>query len=334
MARSRLHKTLGAGLGVLALGLAQAPGPAQASETKLAVMVFPGIQNLAIFAAQSQGFFARHDLDVEVRTAQSGAELRDGLARGDHQIAHGAADQAVSMAEISKVDIEIIMGGDTGFNHLFTQPDIASIADLRGRMLVVDDPDTAYTLQMLLALRQNGLGPNDYAMRKAGGTFKRVEVMLAEKDAAATTLNPPFSLRAAAAGLKDMGDMVKLSGPYQGQSGFVMKSWGNTHAEILVRYIQAYIEALRWAVDARNKDAAVALLVDRLKLTPEIAAQTWQIAAEPASGLAHDAALDQAGFRNVLRLRAELQGQWNGVPPAPERYLNLTYYRDAVAALH
>ena len=39
------------------------------------------------------------------------------------------------------------------------------------------------------------------------------------------------------------------------------------------------------------------------------------------------------GFRNVLAIRAEVEGQWGGARPAPEKYVDLSYYQRAVAAL-
>jgi hypothetical protein len=39
------------------------------------------------------------------------------------------------------------------------------------------------------------------------------------------------------------------------------------------------------------------------------------------------------GFRNVLALRAEMQGAWGGKAPAPDRYIDLSYYQRALAAL-
>lgn len=46
-----------------------------------------------------------------------------------------------------------------------------------------------------------------------------------------------------------------------------------------------------------------------------------------------DAKLDLEGFKNVLALRAEIEGQWGGKPPAPDKYVDLSYYDRALAAL-
>jgi hypothetical protein len=40
-----------------------------------------------------------------------------------------------------------------------------------------------------------------------------------------------------------------------------------------------------------------------------------------------------AGFRNVLALRAEIEGSWGGTAPAPDRYVDLKYYEKAKATL-
>src|SRR5689334_23835261 len=108
----------GALVGVAALAaVAMANGVASA-QTELKVMVFPSFTNLPLFAAQSQGAFARRGLAVEILNTPNSEVIRDGLAKGNHQIVHAAVDNAVAMAEVAKLDISIILGGDSGLNAL------------------------------------------------------------------------------------------------------------------------------------------------------------------------------------------------------------------------
>ena len=44
------------------------------------------------------------------------------------------------MVELAKSDAVIVTGGDHGFNRIFAQPEINSLADLRGKTVVVDAP--------------------------------------------------------------------------------------------------------------------------------------------------------------------------------------------------
>ena len=153
---------------------------------------------------------------MDVRIAPDSDELREGLAHGRYQIVHAGVDNAVAMAEVAKIDIAIVMGGDNGFNRLIVQPEIKSYADLRGKTVIVDAPDTAFAFLMYEMLRKNGLNKGDYEVRPVGASFRRLDAMLKDKSAAAAMLNMPFTLRAAAAGLGDLGSAVEALGPYQG----------------------------------------------------------------------------------------------------------------------
>jgi len=303
---------------------------ARADETKLTVMAFLGIQNLPIWAAQSQGFFAKRGLAIDLKVSPGSAVLRQGLAEGKWQIGHAAFDNAVAMVDVAKIDVVGVIGGDNSFNHLIVQPEIGTIADLRGKTVVVDAPDTAYAFQLYEILEKNGLHKGDYAVKSVGATFKRLAAMQQDKAAAAMIINAPFSFLALKSGLKDMGPVEKFIGPHQATAGFVLRAWARAHPDALVKYLQAYIEGLRWSLDAKNKDAATAILAAHLKLTPEIAAACYALLSDPVNGLAKDGSFNIEGFKNVLKLRAKFEG---GTPPAPEKYLDLSYYQKALAGL-
>jgi hypothetical protein len=82
-----------------------------------------------------------------------------------------------------------------------------------------------------------------------------------------------------------------------------------------------------------NREAAIALLAERLKLPSDVVALTYDMAIDPKRGFVPDAKFDVEGFRNVLKLRAEILGQWGGQPPAPDKYLDFSYYQRALAGL-
>jgi ABC-type nitrate/sulfonate/bicarbonate transport system substrate-binding protein len=313
--------------------LTPAKAQTQAEPTKLTVMVFQGTQNLPLFAAQTKGFFAKRGLEVEIKVAPTSDELRNGLKDGRYQVVHGAVDNAIAMAEVAKADIAVVCGGDNGWNELYVQPEIASYADLRGKTVIVDATNTAYALQLYDMLAQNGLKKGDYEVKVLGATNRRFEAITQDKTLAASMLNPPFSIRAEQAGLKSLGAAVKAIGPYQASAGFVMRDWAKANEDVLVKYLQAYVEGVRWSLDKENVEEAVLLLKQRLFLNDPLARATYKRAADLSDGLAKDAKIDLEGFRNVLKLRAMHLGTWGGTPPAPEKYLDLSYYDKALAGL-
>jgi ABC-type nitrate/sulfonate/bicarbonate transport system substrate-binding protein len=315
---------------VLALGAAAVP----AQPTALRVKMFPGAQALPVMAAVSQGIFERRGLKVEVLFTVNSQEQRDGLAAGDFQIAQAAVDNAVAMVELAGQDVVIVSGGDSSMNELFVQPDVASYADLRGHTMLVDAPNTAYALQLKKILLMNGLKEGaDYKVNPVGGTALRLKGMRENKDYKAAMLNPPFSLSAKAAGLKSMGRAIDLIGPYQASGTFVLRKWATANRDVLERYIAGVIEGTRWTLQPANRAPAAKLLAERLKVSPEAADQTWALMTDPKFGLAPDGRFDMQGFRNVLALRAEIEGSWGGKAPPPERYVDLSYYDAALKKL-
>ena len=300
------------------------------AETQLTVMVFPGTQTLPLYAAQAKGFFTRRGLAIDIKPAPNSEEQRKGLAAGHYQIVHGAADQAVALAEAAKVDAVIVAGGDNGFNHLFVQPGIESLSDLRGLTLVADVANTGWSFVLYEILRRHGLARGDYAVREAGAPFRRFEAMRDDRAMAAAILNPPFAIHARRAGLKDEGAVVDTIGPYLGTVPYVLRAWASANADTLVAYLAACIEGLRWSLDPANKTEAVQLYAERLNLPADIAAEVYAAATNQVTGLSKDAAFDIEGFKTVLRLRAAFEGR--SLSP-PEKYFELSYYRRGLAEI-
>jgi len=302
-------------------------GAARADDTKLTVIVFPGVQNLPMFAAQAKGLFAKRGLAVDLKFTPNSDELRNGLAEGRYQIAHSAVDNAFALKDKANVDIAVVFGGDDSFNRLIVQPEINSLADIKGKTVAVDAVNTAYAFQLYEMLRQKGLNKGDYQVKPVGGTGQRLEALTKDKTYAAAMMNPPFSTRAEKAGLKAIDTAAAALGAYQGSAGFVLRSWGASNADTLVKFTQAFIEGLRWMLNPANKTEAVALLADRLKLPIDVAGQAYDATLK---GFNPDGALDMEGVRNVLKLRAQFEG---GTPADPAKYIDLSYYEKARAGL-
>lgn len=298
-------------------------------QTQLTVMVFPGTQTLPLFAAQAQGFFARRGLDIELEPAPNSEEQRKGLAEGRYPIVHGAADQCVALVEAG-IDAIIVAGGDNGFNHLFVQPEIVNIADLRRKTLVADVANTGWSFVLYEILRRHGLKRGDYSIHEAGAPFRRFEAMRNDKAMAAAILNPPFAIHARRAGLKDMGPVADQVGAYLGTVPYVLRSWAAANADILTSYLAASIEGLRFILDPANRTQATPLIAERLNVPPDIASEILTIATDTNSGLARDAVFDFEGLKTVLRLRADFERH---EPAPPENYFDLAWHRRALSAL-
>jgi len=236
------RRNAGAGLlraGTLMLALA---APAQAQDlTVLRLNTFPNATNLALHMGIANGVFEKRGIRIDLRFTQNSEAQRNGLAKGEFEIAYSAVDNAVAMVELAKHDVIIVAGGDGSMNEF----------------------------------------------------------------------------------------MIDLAGPYQGGGIFVMREWARANGPLLERFLAAYVEATRMALAPANRAQAISLIAGRLKQDPAVAERTYDEALTKPGGLAPDAKFDLEGFKAVLQLRAEIEGQWNGKPPAPERYIDLGYYERA-----
>jgi ABC-type nitrate/sulfonate/bicarbonate transport system substrate-binding protein len=289
---------------------------------------------LAIAVGEQRDLFVKNGMDVQTEVAPNSDALRTDLANGKFDLAHAAVDNAVSMVEDGAADIIIVMGGEGSTNELIAQPGIRSIPELRGHILVVDAPNTAYALQLKKILLLNGLmAGNDYEIKPIGSTPQRLAAMREHKEYAASILGPPASLIAKHDGFVSLAKTQKAIGAYQGIGAFVRRSWALDNRDLLTRYLAAYVEAQRWILDPANKEQVIALLIKELKLSRPVADETYAVEIVGHSGYEPDARFDLPGFRNVLKLRAEVEGQWGGTPPSPRKYYDFSFYQRALSDL-
>src|SRR6266849_4261824 len=321
----------GAAAGAL-LALMFIGGQTHAAEMiALRVNAFPNAKALPLHAGVAKGIFARHGLALQLSFTENSTLQREGLAAGEFDLVHSAVDNAVAMVEVAKKDVLIVTGGDNGMNEFFVQAYVRSFADLRGRKLVVDAPNTAYAIQAKKILLKHGLKDGtDYTVVPVGRGELRLKAMTENKDYAAAILNLPFTIQAEQLGMRSLGNTVDILGPYQANGAFALRTWVESNGALLERYIAAYVESLRWVRRPENQAESTAILMDKLKVSREVAERTYGLLVDPARGFTPDARFDMEGFRNLLALRAEIEG---GSVPQPEKYLDLSYYRRAIGTL-
>jgi ABC-type nitrate/sulfonate/bicarbonate transport system substrate-binding protein len=297
---------------------------------KVRVIAIPGIP-LPLVIAKEQGILGQHSLEVQSEVAPNSESLRSALASGKADIAHAAVDNAVAMVETA--DVVIVMGGEDSLNELIAQPSIRSVAELRGKTVIVDAPNTGFALQLKKILLTNGLKPGrDYQIKPVGTTPQRLAAMREHEEYGASILGPPTSIIAKREGFVRLASTRDFVGTYQAGGAFVTRQWAHDHADALVRYLAAYIEAQRWLLAPANQQQATDLLMKQWHLSAPVAQEAYRLMKDQG-WFEPDAGFDLDGFRNVLRLRAEIEGQWKGPPPAPEKYYDPSFYQKALAKL-
>jgi ABC-type nitrate/sulfonate/bicarbonate transport system substrate-binding protein len=316
---------------VAVVGVMATISAANGQHTKLRVNVFPSPQNLPLYVAQEKGLFSKRGFSVDIQVTPNSQAQRDGLVQGKFEIAQAGVDNALALVDVAKADVVIVSGGSTGLNELIVRPEIKSYADIRGKTVVVDAPNTAFALILYKMLDLNGIKKGQYGIFPAGACSFRLDAMRAEPSRVAAMMNPPCSTIAKREGLTSFGMGTDVIGPYLADGHWVLRSWAKANADTLVRYLHTIVEGYRWGAERANRAEVVAIMAKHLKITDDLAAHAVELEVGRNGGLAKDAGFDMVGFRNTLKLRAELEG---GDPNAdPSRYIDLSYYRRALEGL-
>ena len=286
--------------------------------------------------AQDNGIFAKYGLQIQIpRSAAGGSEeVRRWLASGELDLADYGVDNAIAMVENAGVDIILVAATDYTPTELVAQPEIKALAELRGKTVLVDAPNTQNALALKKILAGAGLtAATDYIMKEAGGTAARVAAMLKQKEFAATMASGQTAVQARQGGLVSLATTANIFGPTLRYGVFTRRQWAREQSDSLIRYLAAHIEAQRWIMHPANKDKVIDTVAKQAKLSRDLAGQIYEMDTGP-NGLAKDAAIDVPRFANVLKFRAEVEGSWGGKAPAPGRYYDATYHAQALALVN
>jgi ABC-type nitrate/sulfonate/bicarbonate transport system substrate-binding protein len=285
--------------------------------------------------AQANGTFAKYGLQIQIPRSTTGGsdEVRRWLASGELDLADYGVDNAIAMVENAGVDVILVAATDSTPTELIAQPEIKSLADLRGKTVLIDAPNTQNALALKKILSTAGLiAATNYVMKEAGGTGARVAMMLKQKEFSATMASGQTAVQARQGGLVSLATTANIFGPTLRYGVFTRRQWARENGDLLVRYLAAHIEAQRWIMNPVNKEQVIDIVARQAKLSRDLAGQIYDMDMGP-NGLAKDAAIDVQRLANVLKLRAEIEGSWDGKAPPPDRYYDASYHGKALALL-
>jgi ABC-type nitrate/sulfonate/bicarbonate transport system substrate-binding protein len=313
----------------------------QGSLTALRVSSFQGLQNLPLFVAQREGYFAAEGLDMQLSYTTGSAVQLAGLVRGEFELVQTAPDNVINadtrpaafgLGPAEAPRIVMLMGSSVGPLSIYARPGMASVEQLRGTALGVDNPGSGFALVLRDLLLRRGLElDRDYTFLVAGGTHARCDSLL-RGDIAATILYPPFDLRAADGGCRRLASSTEAYVSYASGCTAARQDWIEAHPDAVTGYIRALLCALRWLHEPTNAQTAQALIRSdpALGVPHHLVPRAYAAVVSLETGVRHDGALDEPGLRQVIALRAAY-----GPPDVrlgePEEYCDSRWLRRAQA---
>ena len=310
------------------------PARAQAP-ANVTVNVFQGGFNWPCFVGQKKGFFERNGITVTLQPTPNSVAQMTGLAEGKFDIAITAFDNIVAYVEGQgeapigpQPEFFAFMGSDNGFLSLVAAPDVKTIADLKGKALSVDARTTGYAFVLFDILMRNGLEESDYKIEKVGGTTMRWDA-LREGKQSGTLLSAPFNFLAGEQHFNELARAITVIGQYQGNVAATRRSWARENRTKVIAFIRGYAQAIDWLRDKANREEAISILLNNVKMSPELAERTYDELLDPKYGFFRKARVSTEGMRTVLALRSRYADSKKKLAD-PSKYYDSSYYNAAM----
>lgn len=227
--------------------------------TKIRVgMVTEGFFDVPYWAARDQGLFEAAGLDVEL-TVMGGIDTETAaLLAGEIEIGIGSTEHVIQNVEEGG-PLRILAGNINKLTHsLIVQPDIMSLAGLRGRTIGVSALSAGTSSVFFDMLEKEGLFyPGDYKIVEAGAVPPRHQLLVdGVIDAAMQT--DPHNYMAEDAGLGNLGPVTDWLPEFQFASINARREWIDTEVEALNAFLKVALQASAWMYSDRDGSVEVA----------------------------------------------------------------------------
>jgi ABC-type nitrate/sulfonate/bicarbonate transport system substrate-binding protein len=288
------------------------------------------IFSLPVAIAEREGFFAREGLKVQIlQPIPGGADNQIAALHNDSvYLTHVATPFLVRAALAGSDAVAIVAEFNNPIYSLIAKPEIASIADLKGRLVGLADEYGTITLSTRKLFTLHGLQRGTFGVRIIEGTSGRF-ACLRRGDCDAVVLGQPQDLVAVEQGYRMLGASTEAVPELTYTVTAVRRSWAETNKEAVNRYVRALAGAFTFIRDGANRDQVVRTVMQSTNSSEAIARQTLALFFEPERGvLPKRGEIDLKGLAQVIAMMEEA-GALKPPTPPPDRFVDLQYLRAA-----
>ena len=289
-----------------------------------------GVSSVYLAIAQRKGFLAREDITLEfVRIPGGTDKMVAALDHGAVDVTQTATPYLINAVLKGSDAIGIASETHNPIYSLIAKPEIASIADLKGRLVGLSLPIDTISISMRKLLALKGLSAGDYRVKELVGTPVRFEC-LRRGECDAVPLGQPDDLIAVGQGYRRLGLSTEAVSAFQFQLLAVKRSWAAANQDVLVRFVRAIASSFRFIRDPANRAEVIKAMVAVTGSTEDIAGQTLALYFEPDRGvIPKQAEFSIAGLAQVIAFMGAA-ACWRNLPP-PERFVDPQYLKAAGA---
>lgn len=234
----------------------------------------------ALLVARDQGFFRKHDLDVQLIFMRSAAVALSALSAGEAQFYSGSANGSALGAMAGGLDLVFVAGLANQLNGtMVAAPAIQSPADLKNKNIAIQSIGGGVWMITQLVLEHWGLDPkrDGINLRIVGDESVMVQsLVLGTVDA--TYAGYAYATMLKKQGFRVLADLTKLGVPFQSTAILARRSYLAASSATAEKIIRALVEAIAFIQRPANKAAVIATLTKNLQIVrPEEAEQGYEV---------------------------------------------------------
>jgi NitT/TauT family transport system substrate-binding protein len=188
---------------------------------------------------------------------------------------------------------------------IMTAPGIGSVADLKGKHIVLPFQKDLLTVVWNRWVRDQGLRPEDIDQVYDGATPNRFAA-LSSGAVQAALLGQPFDFRAAQLGYKKLLDIGSYAKDYGFLTLMARPKWLVENSNGARSYLRALAAAVDWIYDPANHEEAVAILARGTKLDTALAALTYDYYVKDLHPFSKNLAIPEIIVENTVKTLIEL----------------------------
>ena len=264
--------------------------------------------SLLIDLARSTGRLDRAGLEVtETAVPSSPAQFRS-LESGEFDVVMTSPDNVLAYRFLSanplgrNLPVDVLAGIDRGLGlSLWLAPSVSDVADVRGRVVGVDVPQSGFAFVAFALLERAGLSPGDYEVESLGSTPRRAAALTAGT-CAATVLNAGNELRARASGCYVVSTVADI-GPYLGTVMAALPEDDPAIAGARIRLAEVVIDTAREIVTGGLRWEVLEAAGRLLGLEEREAAAHHECLLDRTHGLITDGHVDEGSINTLIELR-------------------------------
>jgi NitT/TauT family transport system substrate-binding protein len=212
----------------------------------------PVVTMFPIWMAEAGGFYEKEGLKVDVVNMEGGTRGIQVLMSGEIQAMHVGLAPTV-LANKQGANLRVVNSScDTIPITMFTQPNIKTAADLKGKTFGISTFGSETDIAVSILLKKLGLTRQEVTVSQIGGSGQRYAALVAGRIQVAPLIEPGITI-AKEKGFYPLVDLAAAGTPWIFDSVVVSESYIKEHRDTLTHFLRAYVAGAYLALSDENK---------------------------------------------------------------------------------